>query len=305
MNFKIEDLTIIVTCFKEGDLLLKALESIENQSLKGFEIIIVNDCSTDEKTNLICEQLKSQDGYSVIIRPENGGLSAARNTAFENMKGKFAIPLDADDTLPADCVENIFSILTQHPDIDMIFGNYTIINANLEIDEINCSVISNDQNQLDNFKLAANWVLLGTSPCSKNIWNRVQGYSLKYSNTNQDVDFWRRIVMSGCNGYYINKVIYNWFKFDSGMNSNVSEENYLPLRIDSLPFYDKYNPDYGIEIRNYIYRYYSSRLMYNELKEFVRINNHFFSIKDKMKVALMRNKMFYKFLRKTNNILKK
>ena len=86
------------------------------------------------------------------------------------------------------------------------------------------------------------------------------------------------------------------------MNHSVSEENYLPLRIKSLPFYDRFNPEYGIEMRRYIYRYYSSRLMYKELSEFVKKESIFFSMLQKAKVSLMRYKFPYKILRRIKNL---
>lgn len=305
MSIKIDDISVLVTCYCEGDLLLRAIESLKNQTIQGFEVVIVNDCSKDELTNKICNDFRIEEKYRVIFRTENGGLSAARNTAFENMNGVFAIPLDADDTLPEDCVENVLNILNNNSNIDMIFGDYSIINEKSECDVVDCSVLANSVGKLDIYKLANNWILLGTSPCSKNIWHKINGYNLKFSNTNQDVDFWRRAFLSNCVGFYLKKCIYNWYKLDTGMNSNVNEENYLELRIDSLQFYDQYNFEYGLKMRDYIYRYYSSRLMYEELKDFVNRNSLYFNFIHKIKVSLMKYKSIYKIIRKTKNIFKK
>jgi len=166
-TYQASDISILITCYKEGELLLRAIESVQNQSVQGFEVIVINDCSPDPKTNEICQNLKAQ-AYVVIFHLENGGLSAARNTAFETMSGKIAIPLDADDTLPTDAVKHTLAAMNETPDADMVFGDYLLIsddNGNSE--RIECSDLTSSVRLLDPEKLARNWKLMGTSPCTE------------------------------------------------------------------------------------------------------------------------------------------
>jgi len=303
-TYQMSDISILITCYKEGDLLLRAIESVKNQSFQGFEVIIINDCSPDLRTNDICHQLKNE-GFKVVFRESNGGLSQARNTGFQNMSGKIAMPLDADDTLPNDAVAHTINTFNKFPYTDMIFGDYLLINEKGEISEkVSCKDIRTEDYSLDPYKLARNWKLMGQSPCSKELWQKVNGYSLEFSNTVQDVDFWRRALLSGTVGKYVPHVLYHWHRTESGMNNSVSEEQYLPLRLASLPFYDQFNPDYGIHIRNYIYRYYSSRLMAQEINEFIKNQGEFFSLSQRIKGKLMRFKFCYKLCRKVNSSFK-
>jgi glycosyltransferase involved in cell wall biosynthesis len=301
-TYQASDISILITCYKEGELLLRAIESVQNQSVQGFEVIVINDCSPDPKTNEICQNLKAQ-AYVVIFHLENGGLSAARNTAFETMSGKIAIPLDADDTLPTDAVKHTLAAMNETPDADMVFGDYLLIsddNGNSE--RIECSDLTSSVRLLDPEKLARNWKLMGTSPCTKKLWQQLNGYSLTFSNTVQDVDFWRRAALNGMKGKYTPNILYHWYRADSGMNNSVSEEQYLLLRLESLPFYDKFHPEYGIDIRNYIYRYYAAHLMHIELNKFISKERPFFSRYSVFKAKIMRYRVSYIVLRKIKNL---
>lgn len=303
--YSIQNISVIITCYKEGELIHRAIKSIENQSIQGFEVLIINDCSPDKLTNQICAELALNPKYNVHFRAKNGGLSAARNSGFELMRGTITVPLDADDELPENAIEDILKTFNDYPTADMVFGNYSIINTNnTEIQEVNSGGIASQQ-QLSLPLLAKNWILIGTSPCKKDLWERIGGYSSSYTNTVQDVDFWRRAFLKGAKGYFCNTVIYKWHPAENGMNNQVKEEDYLPLRIESLPFYDKFHPEYGIEIRQYIYRYYSSRLMTIELNTFVNQQNKHFTRKQKLKAKLMHIKLLYKIARKAKNLFLK
>ena len=78
-------ITVVVSCFKEGELLRRAIESLSRQSDRDFETVVVNDAATDQATNAVCRELESEGRARMIWRERNGGLSAARNTGYEEI----------------------------------------------------------------------------------------------------------------------------------------------------------------------------------------------------------------------------
>lgn len=306
MTYTPQDITIIITCYKEGELLRRAMASVHAQSVQGFSITLVNDCSPDALTNAICEELGEAEGVTYIRHESNGGLSKARNTGFAAMTNAIAMPLDADDTLPPNAVADILRTFNAHPEARMVFGGYAIIAPETDASTIeSCESISTADAMLDIPALARDWKLLGTSPCKKSLWEAIGGYSLTYASTVQDVDFWRRAFMAGAQGGYTGKVIYHWYRAEGGMNASVREEDYLPLRIDSLPFYDRFNPDYGKEMRQYIYRYYAARLMAPELNAFLQLRHgDNFTVLQRLKARLMHIRPLYVVLRHLHNLVR-
>lgn len=91
--------TIIVAAYNVADYLEECVDSLAKQNFHpaDFEVLIIDDGSTDKKTSSICDQLSSKYDTVRVIHQENGGLSAARNTGIKNAKGKYLLFVDGDD----------------------------------------------------------------------------------------------------------------------------------------------------------------------------------------------------------------
>jgi len=90
--------SIIVPCYNQGKYLSEALDSVLAQDYKNWECFIVNDGSIDN-TQEIASIYCDKDSRFQYIFKENAGLSAARNTGINASKGKYILPLDADDKI--------------------------------------------------------------------------------------------------------------------------------------------------------------------------------------------------------------
>lgn len=90
--------SVIIPCYNAEKSIKKALESLENQSYKNFEVILINDGSTDKSDLVISQYLKKSKLNCRYIKQENKGVSKTRNMGIKNSKGKYITFLDADDT---------------------------------------------------------------------------------------------------------------------------------------------------------------------------------------------------------------
>lgn len=232
--------TLLISTYNEGFLIERAFESIQNQQDKlDFEIIIVDDSSTDPTTLKILNTLSKF--IKVHYTTKNLGLSVSRNLGFQKASGKFIIPLDGDDYLPENSVQAILSCFSENPKIDFVFGNYLKKDIFLNEESIvDCSEIATD-GYLDATKLAKKWILLGTSPCKKSLWEKVGGYDINFSYTLQDVDFWMQSVNLDCIGKHLPEMIYVWERKPTGLNSNFPWSVYDDLKIKNESFYKKFN----------------------------------------------------------------
>ena len=88
------EISVILTTYNGSRFLEEAIMSVLNQTFADYELLVVDDGSTDSDTKAICDRYKDQLTY--IFR-ENGGLAAARNTGIANAKGKYICFLDDDD----------------------------------------------------------------------------------------------------------------------------------------------------------------------------------------------------------------
>ena len=297
-------ISIIIPCYNEGEALILAVESILNQSILPLEIIIIDDCSTNPFTFEILEKLQNNELVQVIFSKQNGGPGIARNSGIQKAKGEWILLLDSDDLLLENAISSLQKAIDENTTADFFFWNYCLYHVSKNEKEIVSTkvVCMEDSNQLDPYKLARNFIIPGCSPYRKSMWEKNSGYDPKLSKGGvEDIDFWRRSILNGAVGYHIDETLYQWNRQETGNNSNIDEEKYLIHRIKMLPYYDKYNPDQAKEIRPYIYRYFSSRLMAHELNDFLSKEKHHFSYWQRLKAKGLYFKVLYKLFRVIKN----
>ena len=115
------DVSIVVPTYNDGVVLLDALASVERARPPRSELILVDDGSTDPESRRILDAL-SEYGYRVH-RKENGGLSSARNAGIERARGRYILPLDADNRLRSGFIERAVRELEQHSDLAVVYGD--------------------------------------------------------------------------------------------------------------------------------------------------------------------------------------
>ena len=118
-------LSIIIPVYNVPEKLLKnCLESVFNQSYYGceYEVIIVNDGSTDNSLN-ICQEYIKNHSNSILINQKNKGLCGARNSGFMIAKGKYITFLDGDDRIDLKTIERLYKIINTYKNYDIyLFG---------------------------------------------------------------------------------------------------------------------------------------------------------------------------------------
>lgn len=93
--------SIIVPVYNVEEYLKQCLDTILNQTFKDFEVILINDGSTDN-SGKICDKYKELDARIKVIHKKNGGQSEARNVGLKESKGKYIIFIDSDDYIKTD-----------------------------------------------------------------------------------------------------------------------------------------------------------------------------------------------------------
>lgn len=113
--------SVILCTFNRAALLPRAIESVLAQTYPAWELIIVNDGSTDDSEPLI-EQYTQQDTRIIPVHQQNQGLAQSRNNAMERATGTyFALIDDDDEYLPAH-LEKRIEYLENNPDVDVVWG---------------------------------------------------------------------------------------------------------------------------------------------------------------------------------------
>src|SRR5690349_3797996 len=112
-------ISIVVPCFNGGRFLDGLMASLARQSFRDFEIIIVDDGSTERNT---LDKLAELQGRARVIRQDNRGLSGARNTGIRAALADLVLPLDCDDTFEAPFLSEAAALMQGAPaDVAAVF----------------------------------------------------------------------------------------------------------------------------------------------------------------------------------------
>lgn len=111
-------ISIIIPVYNAENYLEECLQSISNQSFRDFEILAINDGSTDHSLEIL-EKYQEKEPRLKIFSQENKGVSAARNLGLENTFGDYITFVDADDYIKDNYLENLLQIMNCSAEIDM------------------------------------------------------------------------------------------------------------------------------------------------------------------------------------------
>jgi len=154
-------LSIIIPVFNTAEYLPACLDSVIYPELDDYEIIVVNDGSTDNSRNIAEEYISRFPGIIRLINKENGGLGDARNHGIDASSGEFLLFLDSDDKLSPNALKEIMTEL--ETGFDMFIFDLQQININGE----NIGVI-NGSGQSGSFTLKEYPELLFQAPAACN-----------------------------------------------------------------------------------------------------------------------------------------
>ena len=120
MNHK--KLTIVVPIYNTENYLRKCLDSVLEQTYKNLEVILVNDCSTDNSQSIIDEYCKKDNRFKCVNNPKNLGLFKARLAGAKEATGDYIAFLDSDDYVTIDFYRTMMYNIIRN-DSDMVLGN--------------------------------------------------------------------------------------------------------------------------------------------------------------------------------------
>lgn len=119
--------SVIVPVYNVADYLPACVYSLLTQQSKDWELILVDDGSTDGKCPALCDKLAAEHPKLVrVIHQENGGLGAARNTGIEAARGDYLLFVDSDDTLEPGTLERLSGVVDE-TGADMIVFHYCYV----------------------------------------------------------------------------------------------------------------------------------------------------------------------------------
>ncbi|MFC2043376.1 glycosyltransferase family 2 protein [Chloroflexota bacterium] len=194
--------SVIIPAYNQADFLVESVQSVLDQTYSNFEVIVVNDASTD-KTDEVIRRL-DDPRIKYIMHKENRYAAAARNTGIRAAQGELIAFLDADDIFQPQKLQTQVSYLIDNPDIGLTYC------SRFEIDETGRILkIAKAPIEITLSNLVMDFPI---SPCNaliRKIWfNRAGLFDEAFSYSAEDPDFLRRLALAGCQMSGANRCLY-------------------------------------------------------------------------------------------------
>lgn len=209
------DVSIIVPCFNHGAYIGDALESVKQLQNIDYEVIIVNDGSTDSLTLIKLKELEER-GYTVISH-QNSGPAFSRNAGIKASKGKYILPLDADNKVLPDYIYKGIKIL-EEGQFDIVYGNPIFFGEDTLSREFQVRPFNGDDLFITNY--------IDTCAIFKReVWEIVGGYDPKVPfHGQEDWEFWLHAFVKGFRFYHLNEGLYYYRVLENSLASNLKSD---------------------------------------------------------------------------------
>ncbi len=195
--------SVVIPCYNSGATIRQTVDSVLSQTWGNVEVIVIDDGSTEAAT---IEVLDSLSGVR-LIRQNNAGLPAARNSGFSVATGEYVLPLDADDWLEPDAIEKLMRALIENPEASYAYSY-------LRLEGEASGILEKNYNFFEQ-------LFLNQIPYSllmpRFLWRDVGGYDETMRRGYEDWEFNIRLGASGHHGVVVPMPLFHYRVARTGM----------------------------------------------------------------------------------------
>lgn len=208
--------SVVIPCYNQGQFLDEAVASILAQTYQDFEIIVVNDGSTDEVSTRILRAFDKP--RTKVIHTANQGLPSARNNGIAQASGKYILPLDADDKIADTYMEKAVAALDDNANLGIVYCEAEFFGARTgkwEMEEYGFPKIL-----LGNMIFCAGFY-------RRSDWEKVNGYDPAMKLGFEDYEFWVALACLGREVYRIPEVLFFYRQRPPHLNTPIPRDKLI------------------------------------------------------------------------------
>lgn len=203
--------SVVISAYQKAELLPHTLQSVLDQTFDDYEVLVVDDGSTDD-TRAVVENFAAHDDRIRYIYQENQGPGSARNTGIRAASADLIALLDGDDVWLPDKLAHQVQVTLVHPEIDVLCNAshfardvahrtgdlylHTHIMTAYTLHALSADVYLLTNNDVAARILRKNPFHLSTALIRKTVWDGINGFDHRFRGT-EDIDFWVRAALAG------------------------------------------------------------------------------------------------------------
>lgn len=199
-------ISIVVPVFNVDQYLSHCIKSVINQLYSDWELLLVDDGSTDN-SGKICDEYAILDSRIQVFHKENGGVSSARNLALANCTGDWVVFVDGDDTIVPYMLQELDNNISEHPDVGLFSWGYNrIVDSRINVVCFRESLLT--AKQLYETSFHEGICFYAFKRCRLQEWNISFPVSITHS---EDQCFTCKYLMHNPLCYSIDRAYYNYY----------------------------------------------------------------------------------------------
>jgi glycosyltransferase involved in cell wall biosynthesis len=216
-------ISVLMPCFNHGAFIGEAIDSVLAQTFQDFEIIVIDDGSTDAVTRDVLSRLTKP--RTTVLKTVNQGLPAARNHAAGHASGRLFCALDADDKLAPTWFEKAVRVLDDRPDLAFVsHWLETFGDEHWTWKPERCDLPA----------LLARNTVNGAAVVRREAFEAVGGYDVSMREGCEDWDFWLRLAERGFPGTIIPEVLFYYRRRSDSMSREMLDEQRYRRPLNTL-----------------------------------------------------------------------
>jgi GT2 family glycosyltransferase len=185
--------SVIIPCYGQAEFLQLAIHSVAVQTFTDWELIVVDDGSPDGTAEEVRRLAAGLPGRRIrLLRQPNAGLANARNAAIRAARGRYVLPLDADDAIHPDHLARTVAALEADPGLDIASTDVAVFGARTGLWTMERPFVFTVERTLSETPIPY------ASLYRRTVWEKVGGYAASMSAGYEDWDFWVGAAERGC-----------------------------------------------------------------------------------------------------------
>lgn len=237
--------SIIMPCYNDGAYIEESIASVQAQTYRNVELIIIDDGSSEPLTLEILNKVTSNPNIK-FVRTNRLRPAGARNAGIEVATGKYILPLDSDDTIDPTYVEKAVKILEENENVGVVYcyadlfgeksGRWDLPDYSLE-------------------KMLLDNIVFVTAMFYREDWKQVGGFNTSMEHGMEDYDFWLSILEMGREICQIPEVLFHYRIKPTSRTTefmtdiNVVKKTYINIYSSHPILYEKYKHEYAVILR--------------------------------------------------------
>ena len=204
-------ISIIITNYNYSQYVCRSIRSCLNQSISNhIEVVVIDDCSTDNSVKVINENFSSDDIVKVFLK-ENYGVAHCSNLGIKKALGMYVMRVDADDYIHHKMVEYLFTFLNMNNEYAFSYCDHIRVNKN---------EVKSERIYLDNEEALLNH---GAGILFKKSHLEVIGLYDEEMLNCEDMLLLKKLMQNDFHGIYVKLPLYRYYRHDDNMTNNKEE----------------------------------------------------------------------------------